>query len=418
MCRALSTLLGTHIAPDQLQGQIASLPARFGGLGLRSAERTAAPAFWASWADALPMLEARRPALTAALLTEFGKPGSASSVVQELSAAVLKLSAEGFICIPTWSDLRQGLRPEQTFLSPEPGEWAHGWQYHASSICESFFRRRVVLPACSPAQQAKLRSQAGPGSNAVILGCPTTTDYTIGPTVFRSVLLSRLQLPLQLTERFCEGCGSVLDATGHHRASCTRSGRLKRRALPLERTVGRICREAGATVRQNVKLRDLNLAIPASDDREIEVVAFGLSCRAGAQLAVDVTFRSPLTAAGEPHPQAATQNAVCANSARSDKESKYPEFLESRRCALIVLALEVGGRFSDEAYGFIEELAFAKAAEAPAAMRKSARLSWQRRWTRLLACTAARAWCNGVVAPAALGAPADDCGPTPDWHEV
>ena len=40
---------------------MASLPMRMGGLGLRSAGRCAAAAYWASWADALPMISQRNP---------------------------------------------------------------------------------------------------------------------------------------------------------------------------------------------------------------------------------------------------------------------------------------------------------------------------------------------------------------------
>ena len=83
-----------------------------------------------------------------------------------------------------------------------------------------------------------------------------------------------------------------------------------------------------------------------------------------------------------------------------------------------MVALETGGRFSEEAYQFLEELAYAKAAEAPPALRKSARLAWQRRWVRLLACTAARACCSSVVAPAGSLGAAIVGGPIPDWHDV
>ena len=41
--------------------QLSTLPMRMGGLGLRSAERLAPAAFWASWADALAMISARSP---------------------------------------------------------------------------------------------------------------------------------------------------------------------------------------------------------------------------------------------------------------------------------------------------------------------------------------------------------------------
>ena len=50
--------------PKETERQ-ARLPLRLGGLGLRSATRTAFAAYWASWADALPMLKARLPQLVA-----------------------------------------------------------------------------------------------------------------------------------------------------------------------------------------------------------------------------------------------------------------------------------------------------------------------------------------------------------------
>ena len=43
-------------------------------------------------------------------------------------------------------------------------------------------------------------------------------------------------------------------------------GRLKCRALPPERTLTRVCRETGAIVRSNFKLRDMNVAVPVEDE--------------------------------------------------------------------------------------------------------------------------------------------------------
>ena len=48
-----------------------------------------------------------------------------------------------------------------------------------------------------------------------------------------------------------------------------RSGRLRSPAVPTERTLARVCREPGATMRINTKLRDMNLNVPA-DERAIE----------------------------------------------------------------------------------------------------------------------------------------------------
>ena len=77
------------------------------------------------------------------------------------------------------------------------------------------------------------------------------------------------------------------------------------KGLALERTLARVCRGAGETVRFNAKLRDMNLlSVAADDERAIEVLASGLPLFK-AQLAVDVTLRCALTADGRAQPGAA-----------------------------------------------------------------------------------------------------------------
>ena len=70
------------------------------------------------------------------------------------------------------------------------------------------------------------------------------------------------------------------------------------RAGIVEKIVAKICREAGARVRENVRIADMNVDTNAGDNRRIEVVASGLTCRSGRQLAVDVAVRSVLAADG------------------------------------------------------------------------------------------------------------------------
>ena len=55
----------------------------------------------------------------------------------------------------------------------------------------------------------------------------------------------------------------------------------------------------------NAFLRNMNIAVPASDERRIEVMAQDLPCFCGSQLAIDVTLRSGLGRSGEPQPSAA-----------------------------------------------------------------------------------------------------------------
>ena len=48
-------------------------PCVWGGLGLRSADRTAPAACWASWADAMPMLSRRLLELTTHIIDEMAR---------------------------------------------------------------------------------------------------------------------------------------------------------------------------------------------------------------------------------------------------------------------------------------------------------------------------------------------------------
>ena len=213
------------------------------------------------------------------------------------------------------------------------------------------------------------------------------------------MLLERLRLPLPLTEAVCEGCGKPLDEHGRHRAACPKTGRLKKRAGPLESALARVCREAGATVKTNVYLKDLNLGVSANDKRNVEVVALGLPLHNGAQLAVDVTLRTPLTAEGLPRPGATRVGGSVAEAARRDKEATYPELVHSKRCRLVVVALETGGRWWEEAVHFVGALAQSKARQAPKALQFSASLAWSRRWSRLLSTASARSFAQSLVSP-------------------
>ena len=58
--------------------------------------------------------------------------------------------------------------------------------------------------------------------------------------------------------------------------------------------------------------------------------------------------------------------------ARKKREQTYPELLEARRCRLVVLAFEVGGRWSNESLDFVRRLARAKARSQPEWLRASA----------------------------------------------
>ena len=77
--------------------------------------------------------------------------------------------------------------------------------------------------------------------------------------------------------------------------------------------------------------------------------------------------------------------------ARRRNESTYPELVGPHARA-VVLAGEIGGRWSAETRTFVGLLAKAKAREVPVVLRKRAEWAWWRRWGSLLACASARAF--------------------------
>ena len=245
--------------PKQTTQALAELPLRLGGLGLRSAVRNSLAAYWASWADALPVLQRRCPRQTALLAADLAGQTTADCLVAAQTAAAA-LQGAGMASLPTWQQLRAGERPPQTVLS-EPGEWPHGWQYHASSAFETNFRERTVLPRMRLADRAVLRSQSGPLAGRALAAEPSSTETTLAADVLQVILRRRSRLPLPLQGRRCTGkrCGAHLDSRGDHYAACPATGRLRRRAGPMEVALRRVLREAGARVVPSARLRDLGV---------------------------------------------------------------------------------------------------------------------------------------------------------------
>ena len=158
----------------------------------------------------------------------------------------------------------------------------------------------------------------------------------------------------------------------------------------------RVCREAGGRLLSGY-LRDLSLGgVAPTDDRRLECVITGLSLHNGAQLAVDTTLVSPLKRNGDPRPRASWENGAALADARKRKEKRYPE-LRGTRCRLVVTAMEVGGRWSNEAHDFLEALAAAKAQDAPVLLRGSSCRHWMRRWNAFLAVAGMRAFANTLL---------------------
>ena len=205
-----------------------------GGLGFRCAQRLAPVVYWASWADALPMLQQRLPTL-ARKVVECLFVEEAMGCLGDLQPASRMLDRSSRPSELGGTPTRD---PTATHHSSRAWQVETWWQYFSSPSSECHFRETVVLaqpcaadhvPVWCFAYVARVHREATP-----------------------TMVFERLRLPL-ITDNKCE-CRGVLDDRGQHRAACHRSGRLRSRAVPTERTLARVCWEAGATVRCNAKI--------------------------------------------------------------------------------------------------------------------------------------------------------------------
>ena len=391
----LAHLLG-HGAPGLPDAPLARarLPFRCGGLGLRSAADSRHEAHWASWADTLPTLQNRLPGLADHILHLL--TGEARAIPADVDAARRAATAvrnAGF-AVPPWEALPAAPPPHPNDgRLPDP---ARGWQ-RAACRARDNAEFAALLSTLDTAGRALMLSQAGTHASRAITAFPTAIEFRFENPLFRILLLRRLRLPLPPTAHTCS-CRRPLDALGDHRAACAQAGVLRSRAVPLERALARICREAGARVATNVPLSRMNLDAPILDHRTIEVLANGLPLFHGAQLAVDTTLVSPVGRDGTARVQAHLIPGAALTAAEQRKRRYvYPELHTAARCRLVIIALEIGGRWSEEAADFIRRAASARARGDPVSLRRAAAAAYAHRWVGIASVAAQRALASSLL---------------------
>ena len=139
----------------------------------------------------------------------------------------------------------------------------------------------------------------------------------------------------------------------------------------------------------NLFVRIMDLGLPrAGDNRRLEVVVDGLLLFNGRQLAVDTTLVSALKGSGEPRRGAADHDGVALREARRVKERTYPELVApDARARLVVIALEVGGRWSES-----KDLH-----SKPRLMQRRLEQACRLRWYAIISCAAARAFAASLL---------------------
>ena len=94
--------------------QVASLPGRLGGIGLRSAARSSQAAYWASWAVVLPVLQAKVPEVALKITRHFGEafPGSSTFEAELVRVAML---AKGLVLL-SWAEILDGASVQHKWI--------------------------------------------------------------------------------------------------------------------------------------------------------------------------------------------------------------------------------------------------------------------------------------------------------------
>ena len=222
MMLAMEQLLGGLPGDEVQQAEakvIATMPMRLGGLGLRSADRMAHAAYWASWADALHMIAGRLPEVANRVVDELNEGEDLEGCLAEVSAPADRLDRQGFVRRPGWAGLKEGVR------SPHPS-FSGAWRVATWLATSRVFCFRVPL--------------SGDRDDCSVVCCrPGSFAVTLWTRQRRSV--PRLShpggVPAAAWHLPNSVAGEVTSPTAHHRSSV----RVRRKARPSGTPQGSLC---------------------------------------------------------------------------------------------------------------------------------------------------------------------------------
>ena len=131
----------TDVSEAALARAVATMPGASGGLGLRSAARTADAAYWASLVDVLPAFARKSNILMTLALRTLASDLRGTTICASVAESSREtLATAGATDLPSWQEAAQGAQAPQPTETMEPG-FHRGWQRHACSVTENHFQR-------------------------------------------------------------------------------------------------------------------------------------------------------------------------------------------------------------------------------------------------------------------------------------
>ena len=226
----------------------------------------------------MPVIHARLPEFAEHYRDALERCGAEAPSLRAAAEAHELLQTEGWEACPGWREILQGARP----APPEhtgPGDWPHGWQFHASRTRNQHLRDSLMLPAMTPDARALVTIPIG-APRRVVACCHTrrASNDACAPS-HQLALHRRLRMPLPICHGRCgptHGCGAQADRLGDHALACPRTGLLARRAKVVERAWVRVAREAvgaeGQVVPQQWLVHTTAPGVRAEDRRRLDLV--------------------------------------------------------------------------------------------------------------------------------------------------
>ena len=346
---------------------------------------------YTSWADCISVLQKRFPAISARALAalrsceEHDQAGP--FCIQAAVEAGRRCEEAGWDARPAWQDLNNGLRP------PEPdrndsclGEWAHGWQFHASNAMENAEFDALLVTLALPstrsnaasAGKARLHSCRGPFASTWLTVCPTTEQLRLKNSLLCCAVRRRLGLAVNFQGP---------DAHGYRRLADNTGARLNVRLAALIAAWRQVFIEAGGQVPdRNIERMLRNSYVPVSPDgsRRLDLIVPGLNVDRGRPLFCDATVLSPLGRAGGPRGGTSNRGGRLLHAATVDNSNHYHEVTDTGLGSLYCLGCEVYGRWSEQCITLVPALAREHARGLHIRIRRGAALGFQYRWWGIL----------------------------------